>query len=154
MSFFQKVADELPLLPGYLAHHVLLTLAALVVSIIICVPLGMSAVRLPALRSSILAIAGVLQTIPGIALLALMVVLLGQIGFLPAFIALVLYSMLPIVRNTVTGLNGVAPAGGESPKARHSHRGRATRCDGSSMRRRSVVDQAAPSYCTRGRVRG
>ena len=117
MSFFQKVADELPLLPGYLAHHVLLTLAALVVSIIICVPLGMSAVRLPALRSSILAIAGVLQTIPGIALLALMVVLLGQIGFLPAFIALVLYSMLPIVRNTVTGLNGVAPAVIESAQA-------------------------------------
>jgi len=117
MSFFQRIAEQLPLLPGYLAHHVLLTLAALVASIIICVPLGMLAVRLPALRSSILAIAGVLQTIPGIALLALMVVLLGQIGFLPAFIALVLYSMLPIVRNTVTGLTGVAPAVIESAQA-------------------------------------
>ena len=52
-----------------------------------------------------------MQTIPGLALLALMVPLLGQIGFLPAFIALVLYSMLPILHNTVTGILGVDRVG-------------------------------------------
>jgi osmoprotectant transport system permease protein len=117
MTYLQRVDEQLQLLPGYLAHHVLLTLAALLTSILLCVPLGMLAVRVPRLRTLILSVAGVLQTIPGIALLALMVVLLGQIGFLPAFIALVLYSMLPVVRNTVTGLSEVAPAVIESAQA-------------------------------------
>ncbi len=57
-----------------------------------------------------LGVTGVVQTIPSLALLALMVPLLGQIGFVPAIIALILYSMLPVVRNTVTGLAGVDPA--------------------------------------------
>jgi len=57
-----------------------------------------------------LAVASILQTVPGIAMLALMVPLLGQIGFLPALIALVLYSMLPMIRNTLTGILGVDPA--------------------------------------------
>jgi len=117
MTLFEPITEQLELLPGYLAHHILLTLAALLASIVVCVPLGVLAVRIPRLRATILSVAGVLQTIPGIALLALMVVLLGQIGFLPAFIALVLYSMLPIVRNTVTGLTEVAPAVIESAEA-------------------------------------
>ena len=50
----------------------------------------------------------IIQTIPGLAILALVVTFLGgRIGFLPAFIALTLYSMLPIVRNTITGLEAV-----------------------------------------------
>ena len=117
MTFLQRISEQLALLPEYLAHHVLLTLVALGASIIVCVPLGVLAVRVPRLRAMILAVAGILQTIPGIALLALMVVLLGQIGFLPAFLALVLYSMLPIVRNTVTGMTEVAPAIVESAEA-------------------------------------
>ena len=62
-------------------------------------------------RSAALAVAGVVQTVPSLALLALMVLLLaGRIGFLPAFIALALYSILPILANTITGIRGVDPA--------------------------------------------
>ena len=117
MTLLQRIGEQLQLLPDYLAHHIVLTLTALGVSIMVCVPLGLLAVRVLRLRAAILAVAGVLQTVPGIALLALMVVLLGQIGFLPAFLALVLYSMLPIVRNTVTGMTEVAPAIVESAEA-------------------------------------
>src|SRR5690606_11431947 len=73
--------------------------------------------RVKRLEWPVLAIAGVLQTVPSLALLALMVPLLGRIGFLPAFIALVLYSMLPILRNTVTGINEVDDALIEAARA-------------------------------------
>ncbi len=104
---FDSVIDQLRLLPEYLGNHLLLTFLALMVGIIICVPLGLLVARVKILQWPTMTIAGILQTIPGIALLALMVPLLGQIGFLPAFIALTIYSILPILRNTVTGILGV-----------------------------------------------
>jgi osmoprotectant transport system permease protein len=94
-------------LPDRLSAHVLLTIAALTCGILISIPLAILATRKPALRGTLVGIAGVVQTIPSLAILALMVPLLGQIGFVPAFIALVLYSILPILRNTVTGLQRV-----------------------------------------------
>jgi osmoprotectant transport system permease protein len=78
--------------------------------ILICFPLAVLISRVKGLQWPALTVASVVQTIPGLALLALMVPLLGQIGFLPAFIALVLYSMLPILHNTLTGILGVDPA--------------------------------------------
>jgi osmoprotectant transport system permease protein len=103
----QSVATQLELLPDYLGHHLLLTLIALTVGIVVCVPLGLLVTRVKSLQWPTLAVASVLQTIPGIALLALMVPLLGMIGIVPALVALIVYSFLPILRNTVTGILNV-----------------------------------------------
>ena len=102
-------------LPEYLSAHVRLTLAALAAGILLAVPAGVLVSRRRRLGAPILALASVLQTVPALALLAVMVPLLSGLGLpgigtLPAFIALVLYSLLPILRNTVTGLAGVDPA--------------------------------------------
>lgn len=107
--------EQLALLPGYLAAHVQLTLAALLVGIAISLPLGIALTRRPRLERPVMAVASVIQTIPSLALLAVMVPLLAalnleSIGFLPAFLGLVLYSLLPILRNTVTGIAAVDPA--------------------------------------------
>ncbi len=101
------LSQQLALLPDYLSQHLLLTLTALVVGIGVSVPLAILVTRVRGLQSPVLMLSSVVQTIPGLALLALMVPLLRQIGFLPAVIALTLYSMLPILRNTVTGIQAV-----------------------------------------------
>jgi osmoprotectant transport system permease protein len=69
--------------------------------------LGVAAVRRPRLAQPIFALAGLMQTIPSLALLAFLVAVVGAIGIVPAAIALFLYGLLPIVRNTHTGLVGV-----------------------------------------------
>jgi osmoprotectant transport system permease protein len=103
----QRLNEELALLPVTLGNHLLLTVSALVAGILICFPLAVLISRVKWLQWPALTFASIIQTIPGLALLALMVPLLGQIGFLPAFLALVFYSMLPILHNTVTGILGV-----------------------------------------------
>lgn len=107
---YEAIMQQLDLLPEYLGNHLLLTLLALSAGVLVCVPFGLLVTRIRFLQWPVLTIAGVLQTIPGLALLALMVPLLGTIGFLPAVLALILYSFLPILRNTVTGVNSVDPA--------------------------------------------
>ena len=109
-------------LPEFLRAHVELTLTSLAIGIAISLPLGIAAARRPRLERIALGVASVVQTIPALALLALMVPLLGSlglgfeaigwpappsIGFLPALIALSLYSVLPMLRNTVIGVAGV-----------------------------------------------
>jgi osmoprotectant transport system permease protein len=79
------------------------------------VPAGVAVARLRRLEHPVLGLASVIQTIPSLALLAVMIPMLAamglqSIGFLPAFIGLVLYSLLPVLRNTVAGLTGVDPA--------------------------------------------
>jgi osmoprotectant transport system permease protein len=101
--------EQLALLPEYLGRHLLLTITALFVGIGISFPLAILVTRVRWLRGPVLAIASAIQTIPSLALLALMVPLLRAIGFLPAVIALTLYSMLPVIRNTVTGIDDVDP---------------------------------------------
>ena len=98
---------QLELLPSYLGGHVRLTLLTLALGGSFSVALGLALTRLPRARGPVLAAAAVVQTIPGLALLAIMVPLLGRIGFLPALVALTLYSMLPILRNTVVGIDEV-----------------------------------------------
>ena len=94
----------------YLGGHMLLSLTALAVGLAVSLPLGIYAARRPRFAEVALGVAGVIQTIPSLALLALMVPLLGgMIGFWPAFIALTLYSILPALSNTITGLRGVDP---------------------------------------------
>ncbi len=107
----QALRDLFADLPYLLGGHLLLSLSAVLIGVLISVPFGALATRHDRLRGPLLTVAGLIQTIPGLALLALMVPLLGgTIGFLPAFLALTLYSVLPMVRNTVTGIMDVDPA--------------------------------------------
>ena len=101
-------AEELAVFPSRYAGHLYLSLSAILTGLAISIPLGILAAPRPRLAGPALGFASLVQTIPGIALLALMVpVLGGRIGFLPAYLALALYSILPILRNTIVGLHGV-----------------------------------------------
>ena len=88
-------------------QHLLLVFASLAAGIIVAVPLGVLAARIEVAAQPILGAVGVIQTIPSLALLAFLIPLLGSIGTVPALIALFLYSLLPIVRNTHAGMEGV-----------------------------------------------
>jgi osmoprotectant transport system permease protein len=98
------------------AEHLGLVAAALAAAIAAAVPLGVLAARRPRAGRLILGVAGVVQTIPSLALLVFMIPLLG-IGAGPAIAALFLYGLLPIVRNTHAGLTGIAPELRESAEA-------------------------------------
>src|ERR1700746_1156545 len=121
----ERFLAALRLLPDYLGSHVLLSAAALALGCALALPLAIVAARRPAIRWPALAAASFVQTIPGLALLALFyplllglsaftTTLLGvgvpALGFLPSLLALTLYSMLPILRNAVAGLTGVDAA--------------------------------------------
>jgi osmoprotectant transport system permease protein len=97
-------------LPALAAAHLQLSLAALVLASAVCLPLGVLAARNARVGAAVLGVASVAQTIPSLALLAIMVPLLATIGFLPALVALTVYGALPILRNTVAGITGVEPA--------------------------------------------
>ncbi|MED9788523.1 MAG: ABC transporter permease [Latilactobacillus curvatus] len=88
---------------------------ALVLGIIVAVPLGIALTRFPKTAKVVIAIASMLQTVPSLALLALMIPLFG-IGKVPAIIALFIYSLLPILRNTYIGMNDVDPILKDSAK--------------------------------------
>jgi osmoprotectant transport system permease protein len=103
------MSEQLANLPEFLGEHLRLTLTALVIGIGASFPLALLACRIRTLQAPALAVASAIQTIPSLALLALMVPLLRVIGFLPAVIALILYSMLPVLRNTITGIEAVEP---------------------------------------------
>lgn len=104
----EALAPLIEQLPAYLGGHIRLSLAAILTALAIALPLGVAAARNPALAGPAVTAASVLQTIPGLALLALMVPLLGgMIGFVPAYVALTLYGLLPVLRNTIVGLQGV-----------------------------------------------
>jgi osmoprotectant transport system permease protein len=85
-------------------QHLLLVFVSLAASCIAGIPLGIWAARSGAARGVIFPVVSVLQTIPSLALLAFLIALLNQIGTVPALVALFLYGLLPIVRNTATGL--------------------------------------------------
>ncbi|MBW4689810.1 MAG: ABC transporter permease [Komarekiella atlantica HA4396-MV6] len=98
--------------PEILQHtleHLFLVGIAISIAIIVGIPLGILITRKTYLRQPILGIANVLQTIPSLALFGLLIPLAG-IGVVPAIIALTLYSFLPIIRNTYTGITSVDPA--------------------------------------------
>jgi len=90
-------------------QHLLLVVASLSFAIVIAVPLGILAYRRPRLGKYVLGMVSVIQTIPSMALLVFLIPFLG-LGTWPALVALFLYSLLPIVRNTCTGLNEISPA--------------------------------------------
>jgi len=121
----ERLASALRVLPDYLGQHVLLSASALAFGVVLSLPLALIAARRPRWRWPLLTLASAVQTIPGLALLALFYPLLlalsalvkpalglsvPALGFLPALLALTLYSMLPILRNGITGLSGIDPA--------------------------------------------
>ena len=87
-------------------EHIGLTFISLLIAVVIGLPLGIIITKRKKAAGTVLNIAGILQTIPSIALLGFMIPLLG-IGPLPAITALFLYALLPIIRNTYTGINEV-----------------------------------------------
>ncbi len=89
-------------------EHLELVFFSLSASIVVGIPLGVVAARRPAAEGLILGATGVVQTIPSLALLAVLIPLTGRIGAVPAFIALALYALLPIVRNTYTALTQIS----------------------------------------------
>ena len=113
-------------LPGLVASHLELTVVALAAAIVLAAPLALAALAWPRLRYPIVTATALVQTIPGLALLALMVPVVAEtgglfvgvsaFGFAPAVIALTLYAILPILRNAVTGLAGVDTAAVEAAR--------------------------------------
>jgi len=99
--------------------HLILVLIAMFLAIAIGVPLGMFIVHRPALRTLALGVASILQTIPSLALFGFLIPIpfIGGIGRRTAIVALVLYALLPILRNTYVGLTGIDPAVLEAAEA-------------------------------------
>ncbi|MBM7564966.1 osmoprotectant transport system permease protein [Paenibacillus sacheonensis] len=87
-------------------EHIQISLIALAIAIVISIPLGLLLTRFPRLASPVIGIASLFQTIPSLALLGFMIPILG-IGFAPAIVALTVYALLPILRNTYTGIMNV-----------------------------------------------
>ena len=127
MSFLSdpRWSEAFAHLPDYLGNHVRVSVTALALGLAISLPLAIAARNRPVMRSALLGLASIVQTVPGLALLALFYPLLlalaalslswfgvgfSAFGFLPAVLALALYSMLPVLRNTITGLQGVDAA--------------------------------------------
>src|SRR3981189_795547 len=123
--------EALAHLPDYLGNHVRVSVAALALGLAVSLPLAIASRNQPVLRGALLGLASIVQTVPGLALLALFYPLLlalaalslswfgftfSAFGFLPAVLALALYSRLPVLRNTITGLQGVDPRIREAAK--------------------------------------
>ena len=92
-----------------IGQHLYISAIALLLGIIVAVPLGILLTRMKHGANFVITLAGVLQTIPAMALLAIMIPIFG-IGSTPAIVALFIYSLLPILRNTYLGMKGVSPA--------------------------------------------
>src|ERR1700712_464319 len=112
-EFMQQQSDKLF---TQTLQHIGLTFISLFIAVLIGLPLGIWIARKKQFSGAVLGIAGVLQTIPSIALLGFMIPLLG-IGPKPAIVALLLYALLPIIRNTYTGITGVDAAVKEAATA-------------------------------------
>jgi osmoprotectant transport system permease protein len=102
------MADNRAKLLEQVLEHIGLTLVSLLLAALIAIPAGIFISRKQQLSGSVLGLAGILQTIPSIALLGFLIPFMG-IGIQPAIFALFLYALLPILRNTYTGIQGVAP---------------------------------------------
>ena len=90
-----------------LGEHLLLVFGSLGLAVALGIPIGIAAWRWPLAAPALLAVVAVLQTVPSLALLAFLIAIVGGIGLVPALIALFLYALLPIVRNTLVGLRTV-----------------------------------------------
>ncbi len=101
---------------SYTGEHLILVLLSTAAAVVIGVPLGVALTRRPRLARPVLGLAGVVQTIPSLALFGFLIPLpfIGGIGPRTAIVALILYALLPILRNTYTGIRSVDPAAVEA----------------------------------------
>jgi len=88
-------------------EHLVLVFVSLAAAVLIGLPLGVIAAKAPAVGQGVIAAVGVIQTVPALALFAFLIAAMGTIGILPALVALFLYALLPIVRNTHAGMAGI-----------------------------------------------
>src|SRR6266480_4898101 len=111
MSFLHFLQENWPELLTHLREHLELVLISTGVAVLIGIPTGILLTRKQSLRGPVLGVANVMQTIPSLALFGFLIPLpyIGGIGARTAVVALVLYALLPIIRNTVTGILGVEP---------------------------------------------
>lgn len=112
MTFWQFLQNNWSELATLIREHLVLVFISIATAVVIGVPTGILLTRYRALRGPVLGIANVMQTIPSLALFGFLIPLpfIGGIGTRTALVALVLYSLLPIIRNTVTGILGVEPS--------------------------------------------
>lgn len=108
-NFFDVFSERKSQLLASLLEHIQISFIALFFAVVIAIPLGIYLTNKKKIAESIIGISAVLQTIPSLALLGLLIPLFG-IGKVPAIIALVVYALLPILRNTFTGINEVDPS--------------------------------------------
>lgn len=109
--------ERYPSILNYTWEHIVISFVAIILAIILTVPLAifMANMKNTKIKDSIFHIANILQTIPTIAMLAIMIPILG-IGFKPAVTALFLYAILPLLRNTYSGIESIDPGIVESAK--------------------------------------
>ncbi len=112
MNLARFYLDNLREVVGLVGQHLLLVLMSTAIAVAIGVPLGILLTRRPAWRGPVLGLANLFQTIPSLALFGFLIPLpfLGGIGARTAIVALVVYALLPIVRNTYVGILGIDPA--------------------------------------------
>ena len=108
-AFAAYVGERFPELWLRIGEHLMLTGCSTLAAMGIGVPLGVLLFRNTWLRGPVMGAVGILQTIPSLAMLVFLLALLQKIGAVPALIALTMYALLPIVRNTLAGLEGVSP---------------------------------------------
>lgn len=108
MTLFAYLAANWPRILDLTLHHIELSLYAVAFALAIGVPLGILCYVVRPIATIVLNAVSIIYTVPTLAMFGLMLPLIG-IGFLPAVVAVVLYSLLPIVQNTYTGLRAVAP---------------------------------------------
>jgi osmoprotectant transport system permease protein len=107
-GFIDFVISRKEQLLKLLLEHIQLTVVAVLIAIAIGVPLGILIIRVKKLSKPIIGLANVVQAVPSLALLGFLIPALG-IGSTPAIVMVVLYSLLPIIKNTYTGLNNINP---------------------------------------------
>jgi osmoprotectant transport system permease protein len=115
-EWFSLVSDRSAELWLRTGEHLMLTGVSTLVAVLVGIPTGILAAKVGSLRGALTGFIGILQTIPSLAMLAILLALLQQIGVVPAIIALTLYALLPIVRNTLTGIEGVPASVAEAAR--------------------------------------
>ncbi len=112
MNLVRFYLDNTREVVGLVGQHLLLVLVSTAIAVAIGVPVGILLTRRPAWRGPVLGLANVFQTIPSLALFGFLIPLpfLGGIGARTAIVALIVYALLPIVRNTYVGISGIDPA--------------------------------------------
>lgn len=106
LSGIRYLFNNLPEFWQLLREHMILVVVSELIAISIAIPLGIMAVRYEKLKSPVLSTGNVAQTVPPLAVIALMFPILG-LGFLPSLVALFIYALLPVLVNTITGLESV-----------------------------------------------